>query len=216
MDDLTIPQIIAVALLPVLLAITLHEVAHGWVARLLGDDTAARMGRLSLNPIHHVDPLGTLLVPLLMFQFTGFMFGWAKPVPVNFGRLRKPRRDMALVAIAGPAANLCMALFWALLIRLALTLDFEYVSVPLQLMGNYGIAINLILMLVNLLPIPPLDGSRLVTGLLPYRMAERFAKIEPYGFLILLALMFTNVLSVILGIPMHVLQELMYGVAGLR
>jgi len=217
MDDLTIVQIIAVAALPVLFAITMHEVAHGWVARLLGDDTAARMGRLSLNPVQHVDPVGTLVVPGLLLAFkTGFMFGWAKPVPVDFNRLRNPRRDMALVAAAGPAANLLMALFWALLVRLAISLQFEFVSVPLVIMGQIGIAINAVLMLVNLLPIPPLDGGRVLTGLLPYRWADRYARIEPYGFMILLALMFTNVLSAILGTPLHVLEGLMFEVAGLR
>jgi Zn-dependent protease len=216
MEQLTIVQIIAVAILPVLFAITLHEVAHGWAARLLGDDTAARLGRLSVNPLHHIDLVGTVLIPgMLLLLKTGFMFGWAKPVPVDFNRLRKPRRDMALVAVAGPAANLLMAIFWALVIRAAAALNVEFVSVPLALMGQIGIAINAVLMLVNLLPIPPLDGGRVAVGLLPYHLAERYSRIEPYGFFILLGLMFTGLLSMLLGMPMHLLQGLLFGLAGL-
>lgn len=216
MEQFSIPQIIAVALLPVLFAITVHEVAHGWAARLLGDDTAARQGRLSVNPIHHIDPVGTLLIPGLMLAMkTGFMFGWAKPVPVNFGRLRNPRRDMALVAIAGPAANLLMAIFWALVIRVSGAIGHEFVSVPLQLMGQIGISINAVLMLVNLIPVPPLDGGRIAVGLLPYDLADKLGRLEPYGFWILLALMFTGLLNVVLGLPMQVLHGILYALAGL-
>ncbi|CAL1241415.1 site-2 protease family protein [Candidatus Methylocalor cossyra] len=216
MEQLTLVQIIAVAILPVLFAITLHEVAHGWVAQWLGDDTAARLGRLSVNPIHHIDPLGTVLIPgLLLLLKAGFLFGWAKPVPVDFNRLRHPKRDMALVALAGPLANLFMAIVWALLIRLAILIDLPYASVPLALMGQLGISVNIVLMLINLIPIPPLDGGRVAVGLLPYQLAVPFSRLEPYGFLILLALMFTNSLSLLLGLPMRVLHGLLLGLAGL-
>lgn len=217
MEHLTLVQIIAVAILPVLFAITVHEVAHGWVARLLGDDTAARLGRLSVNPLKHIDPVGTLLIPGLLVLFkTGFLFGWAKPVPVDFGRLRQPKRDMALVAAAGPASNLLMAVVWALLVRLALALNIDYVSVPLLLMGQVGIGVNVVLMLINLIPIPPLDGGRVAVGILPNRWAEPLGRLEPYGFFILIALMLTPALSMILGLPMHFLQGLLFDLAGLR
>jgi Zn-dependent protease len=201
--------------LPVLLAITLHEVAHGWVAKMLGDRTAERMGRLSLNPLHHIDPIGTLLVPGVLMILGGFIFGWAKPVPVDFGKLRRPRRDMALVAVAGPAANLLMALAWALITRVAHVIDTPFVTVPLSLMGVAGIVINLVLMLLNLLPIPPLDGGRIAAGLLPPRLAYQFGKVEPYGLIILLLLMMTGWLSSILGLPLQIMQKLMFGFAGL-
>lgn len=216
MDQLTLVQIVAIAILPVLFAITLHEVAHGWAALLLGDNTAARLGRLSINPLHHIDPVGTLLIPgMLLLLKSHFMFGWAKPVPVDFNRLRRPRRDMALVAIAGPAANLLMAIFWALVIRGAGMLDFDFVSVPLTLMGQVGITINIVLMLINLIPIPPLDGGRIAVGLLPYAMAEKLSRLEPYGFFILLGLMFMGILNLFLGVPMHILHSLLFALAGL-
>ena len=215
MEELTIVQRFAVWALPVLFAITLHEVAHGWVAKMLGDRTAERMGRLSLNPLHHIDPIGTLLVPGVLMILGGFIFGWAKPVPVDFGKLRRPRRDMALVAVAGPAANLLMALVWALITRVAHVIDTPFVTVPLSLMGVAGIVINLVLMLLNLLPIPPLDGGRIAAGLLPPRLAYQFGKVEPYGLIILLLLMMTGWLSSILGLPLQIMQKLMFGFAGL-
>jgi len=215
MEELTFAQRFAVWILPVLFAITLHEVAHGWVAKMLGDNTAARLGRLSLNPLHHVDPVGTLLVPGVLLALGGFIFGWAKPVPVDFGKLRRPKRDMALVAVAGPAANLLMAMAWALVARLAGAVDFDYVSVPLGLMGIAGIVINIVLMLLNLLPIPPLDGGRIAASFLPPRLAMKFSQIEPYGFFILLALIATGGLSMILGLPIHIMQRLLFGFAGL-
>ncbi|HEB77645.1 MAG TPA: site-2 protease family protein, partial [Methylothermaceae bacterium] len=167
MEELTLAQKLAVWVLPILFAITLHEVAHGWVAWLLGDDTAKRFGRLSLNPIYHIDLIGTVAVPLIMLLLGGFIFGWAKPVPVDYGRLRHPKRDMALVALAGPGSNLCMALGWALLARLGIWLEMAYVSVPLIYMGAAGIFFNLVLMVLNLLPVPPLDGGRVLVGVLP-------------------------------------------------
>lgn len=216
MEKFTLTQIIAVSVLPVLFAITLHEVAHGWAARRLGDDTAARLGRLSVNPVRHIDPVGTLLIPgMLLLLKSGFLFGWAKPVPVDFNRLHSPRRDMALVAVAGPAANLLMAVFWALIARVALGLNTEAITTPLVLMAQVGIGMNVILMLLNLVPIPPLDGGRVAVGLLPRAWALWYSRLEPYGFYILLALMFTGLLSSLLGQPVRFLESLLYGLAGL-
>jgi Zn-dependent protease len=193
-------QLLAVAALPLLFAITLHEVAHGRAAKRLGDDTAARLGRLSPNPLRHIDPIGTLVVPALMLILVGFILGWAKPVPVDFRALRNPRRDMALVALAGPLANLLMALIWALLLKLGLLLGpgLPWVGVPLSYMAAIGIWLNLILMVLNLLPIPPLDGGRVVTGMLPARAAGLFERIEPFGFFILIALVVLGVLGDVL------------------
>ncbi|MEW6037656.1 MAG: site-2 protease family protein [Pseudomonadota bacterium] len=217
MDDLTLVQRFSVWLLPVLFAITLHEVAHGWAASRLGDNTAKSLGRLSLNPLRHIDPVGTILVPGLLLALGGFIFGWAKPVPVDWGRLRHPRRDMALVAVAGPGANLVMALGWAILLRLAVELpeSLDYVALPLGLMGKAGIAINSVLMVLNLLPIPPLDGSRIVSTFLPLRAAIQYGRIEPYGFWILLILIYTNILGRIMVGPLLLVQHLIYTVVGL-
>jgi Zn-dependent protease len=215
MHEFTLIQKISVWIIPVLFAITLHEVAHGYVAKLLGDNTAKSLGRLSLNPLHHIDLVGTVLVPGLLMAMGGFIFGWAKPVPVDFNKLRHPKRDMALVAVAGPGANLLMAIGWALIARLAQALPFEYVAMPLGYMGLAGIGINVVLMALNLLPIPPLDGGRIAIGLLPNKWATQVARIEPYGFLILLVLIATGLLTNILGVPVTVLQRLLLNVAGL-
>ncbi|MDD2768854.1 MAG: site-2 protease family protein [Methylococcus sp.] len=217
MDDLSLIQRISIWVLPVLFAITLHEVAHGWVANKLGDNTAKSLGRLSLNPLRHIDPVGTILVPGLLLALGGFIFGWAKPVPVDWGRLRHPRRDVALVAAAGPAINLAMALVWAVLLRLALEMpeNLEYAALPLGLMGKAGIAINTVLMVLNLLPIPPLDGSRIVSSLLPLKAAIQYSRIEPYGFWILLILIYTDILGRILVGPLMVVQHLIYALVGL-
>jgi len=193
-------QEIAVYAIPVLFAITVHEAAHGYVARMFGDNTAYVLGRVTLNPVKHIDPLGTIVVPIGMVLLTGFMFGWAKPVPVDWGSLRKPKRDMIWVAAAGPAANLAMAILWALFFRLLLGLGIQE---PYFLrVAEAGIGVNLIFMALNLLPIPPLDGGRVVSGLLPTRMSIAYSRIEPYGLFILLALMFTGSLSFFLR-PLH-------------
>ena len=193
-------QEIAVYAIPVLFAITVHEAAHGYVARMFGDNTAYVLGRVTLNPVKHIDPIGTIVVPLGMVLLTGFMFGWAKPVPVDWGSLRKPKRDMIWVAAAGPGVNLGMAIVWALLFRLLLGLGIQE---PYFLrVAEAGISVNLIFMALNLLPIPPLDGGRVVSGLLPTRMSIAYSRVEPYGLFILLALMFTGALSFFLR-PLH-------------
>ena len=200
MDSLILT--LAINALPVILAITLHEAAHGYVARHFGDPTAWQAGRISLNPLRHVDPVGTILVPalLLLVSQGGVLFGWAKPVPVDFGRLRRPKQDMLWVAAAGPAANLLMALAWAGMIKgVALLATPESTTAALWVqMGVAGVGINVVLMLLNLLPIPPLDGGRIMVSLLPHRLAWQFSRIEPYGFVILLALLFTHLLDKIL------------------
>lgn len=190
-------QRITVYVLPVIFAITVHEAAHGYVARHFGDMTAHAAGRISFNPLKHIDPVGTILVPLVTMMVGGILFGWAKPVPVNFGRLRHPKRDMLWVAAAGPGSNLLMAFIWAMVIKIS-PLFPPFAALPLALMGTAGIMINTILMMLNMLPLPPLDGGRIAVSLLPHPLAWKFAKIEPYGFIILLILMFTNILGAIL------------------
>ncbi len=181
-------QTIALAAIPVLFAITLHEAAHGYVARHFGDMTAYKQGRISLNPLRHIDPLGTILLPMLTLFLGGILFGWAKPVPVNFGALRRPKQDMLWVALAGPAANLVMALFWGALFKVALMFPGSYFAEPLLGMAQFGVTINAILLVLNLLPLPPLDGGRVAISLLPHRQAFQLAKVEPYGMVILILL----------------------------
>jgi len=197
MLDLSLLQKIAISIIPILFAITVHEVAHGWVANRLGDPTARMLGRLTLNPIKHIDPIGTILVPGVLLLLGGFVFGWAKPVPITWQNLKNPRRDVALVAIAGPMANLMMACFWAILLRFSLSLDPQPLNLAFALftMSQIGIIINVVLMVLNLIPFPPLDGSRIVSSLLPPRVAYQYERIEPYGTYILILLLFTGVLS---------------------
>jgi Zn-dependent protease len=182
-------QNIALGAIPVLFAITLHEAAHGYVARHFGDMTAYAQGRISLNPLRHIDPVGTILLPLLMlFMGTGILFGWAKPVPVNFSALRHPKKDMLWVALAGPAANLFMALFWGAMYKVAFMFPGSYFAEPLLGMADFGVTINAVLMVLNLLPLPPLDGGRIAISLLPHRQAYQLARMEPYGIIILILL----------------------------
>ncbi|MDO8291871.1 MAG: site-2 protease family protein [Gallionella sp.] len=192
-------QTIALAAIPVLFAITLHEAAHGYVARHFGDMTAFQQGRISLNPLRHIDPVGTILFPLLTLWLGGILFGWAKPVPVNFGALRRPKQDMLWVALAGPASNLVMALGWALLYKMAWLFPDSYFAEPLLGMAEWGIKINVVLMVLNLLPLPPLDGGRVAVSLLPHRQAYQLSRVEPYGMFILIFLAITPVLSLILS-----------------
>lgn len=216
MPDLSLPQFVAVAALPLLFAITVHEVAHGWMAKQFGDPTAQRLGRLTLNPLKHIDPIGTILVPGLLLLLGGFIFGWAKPVPVTWQNLRHPKRDMAIVAAAGPGANLVMALFWAVVARIGVQLGaLSWAGVPLQYMGQFGIEINLVLMVLNLIPIPPLDGGRVAVGLLPGPWAWQLARLEPFGFFILLLLLATHVLGNIISPPVHLFEQLVYRLVGL-
>ena len=216
MSALSLPQLIAVAILPLIFAITVHEVAHGWVAKQFGDPTAQRLGRLTLNPIKHIDPIGTVAVPVLLLILGGFIFGWAKPVPVTWENLRHPKRDMAIVAAAGPAANLLMALIWAVILRIGVMLGpTSWAGIPMQYMGEFGIQINAVLMILNLIPIPPLDGGRVAVGLLPGPWAWQLARIEPFGFFILLALLATGVLSTIISPPINMVMHLVSLAVGL-
>ncbi len=201
--DLSLPQLIAVYALPLILGITLHEAAHAWVASLLGDQTARMLGRVTMNPLKHIDPMGTILVPGLMLLAAkmsgsvGGFFGWAKPVPVIWSNLRSPRRDMGLVAAAGPLANVLMALGWAMLLKGLLIFEIE--EEFLRRMMLAGISVNLVLAALNLLPILPLDGGRILVSLLPRNAAQALSLLEPYGMFILLGLVFTGVLSSLMG-----------------
>ena len=204
MDIGALVQTILISALPVIFAITLHEAAHGYAARYFGDPTAWQAGRISLNPLRHIDPVGTLLVPglILITSYvaagSAMLFGWAKPVPVNFGRLRNPKRDMLWVAAAGPGVNLLMAFGWALLFKLALFMPFNAYTRPLALMSDMGININLMLMVLNLLPLPPLDGGRIAVSLLPLPWAIKFSRLERWGFPIILLLSFLGILGSIM------------------
>jgi Zn-dependent protease len=191
-------QTIALAAIPVLFAITLHEAAHGYVARHFGDATAYLQGRISLNPMRHIDPVGTVVLPIVTLVLGGVLFGWAKPVPVNFGALRNPKKDMLWVALAGPASNLVMALGWAILYKLSSFDPGGYFAEPLAGMAVIGIKINVVLLVLNLLPLPPLDGGRVALSLLPHRQAYQLSRVEPYGMFILIFLAITPVLGWVL------------------
>ena len=197
MDIENLIQTVALYALPVLFAITLHEAAHGYAARHFGDDTAWKMGRISLNPMRHIDPIGTILMPLLLYFATSgaFLFGYAKPVPVRFGNLRNPKRDMIWVALAGPGANLLMAWLWGIGLYL---LHGAGIAEPFFLkMCQGGVLVNVVMFTFNLFPLPPLDGGRILVGLLPYRQAEWVSRVEPWGFFIVMALVIMNVISVL-------------------
>lgn len=218
--ELHLVQIIAIYALPVIFAITLHEAAHGYVARHFGDTTAYLQGRVSLNPLRHIDPFGTVALPLILLALTklfggGIIFGWAKPVPVNFANLRHPKRDMLWVAAAGPLSNLAMAFIWALVLKLGLSIPGSFFALPLALMGAAGVFFNIIIMVLNLVPLPPLDGGRILLSLLPHRLAWRVARIEPYGFLILIVLLLTGVLGAMLWPAIAVLMAAIAGLLGL-
>jgi Zn-dependent protease len=216
MNELSLIQRIVVWILPVIFAITVHEVAHGWMAKKCGDNTAYQQGRLTLNPMKHIDWFGTVILPgLLLLTGTGFIFGWAKPVPVDARNFKKPRKDMAWVALAGPVSNLLMALGWALVVRIGVLVGVEAISLPLIYTGVAGISINLVLALINLLPIPPLDGSRVITGILPHYWAWQYNRMERYGFIILLVLLYTRILNAILEYPMYLAQQLFFTIAGI-
>lgn len=207
--ELTVVQKIAVYALPILFAITVHEAAHGYAAKYFGDLTAERMGRITLNPLKHIDPFGTILLPALTVMLGGILFGWAKPVPVNFANLRNPKKDMFWVAAAGPASNFVMAIFWALLLNYANYAPNTAVNFLAE-MSLAGISINLVLMVLNLLPMPPLDGGRIAVSLLPTPMAIQLAKLEQYGFIILIVLMFTGILGKIISPIIQLFERLIY------
>ena len=202
---------IVISAIPILLAITVHEASHGYAAKYFGDLTAERMGRISLNPFKHIDPVGTILLPALTLFFGGVLFGWAKPVPVNFANLRNPKKDMFWVAAAGPASNFVMAVLWSLLlgvIKYELSRGVYSPSFPFLLQMSFvGVTINVVLMVLNLLPMPPLDGGRIAVSLLPNNLAFKLAQVEKYGFAILIALMFTGVLNKIIGPFINFFQQ---------
>jgi len=195
--DLTVIQKIAIFALPVIFAITVHEAAHGYAAKHFGDMTAFKAGRITLNPLKHIDLFGTIILPALTIMLGGVLFGWAKPVPVDFRRLNNPKKDMLWVAAAGPASNFAMAIFWALVMKFSVSAP-EAFALPMLLMAKAGVTINIVLMVLNLLPLPPLDGGRIAVSLLPMNLARPFAQIERYGFIILIILLFSGVLSRIL------------------
>lgn len=217
-DFSNLAQQIAIWAVPVLLAITVHEASHGYVARHYGDDTAARAGRLTLNPVKHIDPVGTVVLPMLLLLFgSPFLFGWAKPVPVDFRNLRSPLRDMAVVAAAGPASNLIMAFGWAAILWVYLAMG----AAPggwtlLRDMCIAGVGINVILMVLNLIPLPPLDGGRIAVGVLPRSLAIPLSKVEPWGMVILVVLLVTGVLGQILSLPLSLVEGLIYQSIGIH
>ncbi|HVE44378.1 MAG TPA: site-2 protease family protein [Gammaproteobacteria bacterium] len=208
MLELNLIQKIAIWALPLIFAMTLHEVAHGYVAYLLGDHTAKLSGRLTANPMKHIDLFGTVLIPLFMLTVTNFIFGWAKPIIVDSRNLRHLRRDLALVALAGPVSNLLMALFWAMIAKIGLIAQVAgngWFGVPLSYMGSAGVMINVVLAVLNLLPLPPLDGGNIVRNLLPARAAHYLSLIEPYSFWILILLLFSGLLTFLIAPPVYFL-----------
>jgi Zn-dependent protease len=213
MPDFSMPdfQTILIYAIPVIFAITVHEFSHGWVASMRGDTTAKNLGRLTLNPIKHIDPIGTIVIPTALYLSSGFIFGWAKPVPINYNALHSPKRDMAWVALAGPLSNFIMAGLWLALILLGVEIQSKF----LIDMAQVGISINLILAVLNLLPLPPLDGSRVVSSLLPNKIAYEYNKLEAYGLYILLGLLVFGIFERIIIPIVNALQKSMYSIIGL-
>ncbi len=208
---------VSIGAVPIVFAITVHEVAHGWVARHFGDRTAEAQGRLSLNPIRHIDPIGTVLVPLLLLWIGGFLFGWARPVPVNPRNLRNPRANMVWVSAAGPAANLAMAIIWAFLMMLSQRLELGVAGLWLESMSAVGIFINVLLAVFNMLPIPPLDGGQVLTNLLPRgSISSMLEKVAPFGLFVVLGLLATGMLSPLVSGPIAYLQGLLVATFGLQ
>ncbi len=216
MDVAATIQFISVAIIPILFGITLHEVSHGWTARYFGDRTAELLGRLSLNPVRHIDPVGTIAVPIVLGILIGMPFGWAKPVPVNGNNLRNPKRDMVVVAAAGPASNLVMAVFWALIF--AATLQWQQplsaVRQFLLSMAQVGIFFNVLLCVFNLLPIPPLDGGRVLRGLVPESLGRRLDAVEPYGLILVMALLALGILGRVIGPVVSTLTQAIQRLVG--
>lgn len=212
MDYAQLIQTVAIYALPVLFAITVHEAAHGYAARYFGDSTAYLMGRITLNPLKHIDPIGTIAIPLMLYFATSgsFLFGYAKPVPVNFNKLRNPKKDMVWVALAGPGANLTQAFFWAIVLTLLIALGVE--ERFWLAMCRAGVLVNVVMFVFNLFPLPPMDGGRILVGLLPWRQAEMVARVEPYGFFILLALLVAGVITTLWMLP---LMSVTYGLIDL-
>ena len=212
--DLTIIQKLAAYSLPIIFAITVHEAAHGYAAKYFGDMTAFHLKRISLNPLRHIDPLGTIILPaLLFFLQAGFIFGWAKRVPVNFSNLRNPKKDMLWVALAGPGANLIMAILWTIVYsnqQLVPSIGQNFISI----MAVAGIQINIVLMVLNLLPLPPLDGGRVAVSLLPYPWSSKLAGLERYGFFILIFLLATGLLGAILSPLIRISQNIILTIFG--
>ena len=213
--DSNIIQKIAVYAIPLIFAITLHEAAHAYAARYFGDNTAYMLGRMTLNPIKHIDPIWTIAVPLLTLFFGGFIFGAAKPVPVNFGALRNPKRDSIWVAAAGPLANLAMMLTWALVATIAQSMPDSAPMLFLSYVGQAGILVNALLMIFNLFPLLPLDGGRIIAGLLPNNLAYQYSKIEPYGMFILIALIVSGVFGKFLGPLVDISMKTVYSMFGI-
>lgn len=220
MFDFDINQIvrgIAVGAIPVLFAITMHEVAHGWAAKLRGDRTAEMLGRLSLNPLRHIDPVGTVLVPAFLGLTTGFLFGWAKPVPVAFRNLNNPKSDMVFVAIAGPGANFVMAIAWALIFKVTVITGLASSGAGefLMAMSRIGILINVLLAAFNLIPIPPLDGGRVLRGLVSEGLGNYLDRIEPFGLIIIVLLLFSGLLASVVWPMAEALSSLVFLLVGL-
>lgn len=213
--DANFIQKITIYAIPLIFAITLHEAAHAFAARYFGDATAYMLGRMTLNPLKHIDPVWTILVPIVTLLFTPLVFGAAKPVPVNFGGLRNPKRDMIWVAAAGPLANLTMMIIWAVVAKIAISLPESGPTVFLALMGEAGIFVNALLMVFNLFPLLPLDGGRILTGLLPNRLAYSFSRTEPYGMFILIALMLSGIMGKFLWPLIEISMKSIYAIIGL-